>query len=83
MEGSRKPDEKKIYKNQNNEGDNLLTLQIKYALNRMREQYKDNKSSSYKAQYFNNFCEYYLGTGNNARNAFNIYEKEDIDKSQL
>ena len=70
-----------MYKN--NESDNLLTLQIKYALNRMKEQYKANKSYSYKTQYFNNYCEYYLGCGNNTKNAFNIHEIEDIDKSQL
>lgn len=81
LEGGNKPDEKQIYKN--NKGDNLLTLQIKYALNRMREQYKANKSSFYKTQYFNNYCEYYLGNGSNTNNAYNIKEKEDIDKSQL
>ena len=81
LEGNKKPDETKIYKN--NENDNLLTLQIKYALNRMREQYKANKSSFHKTQYFNNYCEYYLGIGNNANNMHNIFEKEDINSSQL
>lgn len=81
LEGNKKPDETKMYKN--NENDNLLTLQIKYALNGMREQYKANKASFHKTQYFNNYCEYYLGTGNNANNMHNIIEKEDIDRSQL
>ena len=57
--GKNIPDEKKIYNHQDN--DDLLTLQIKYALHKMSLQYSINKNTSDNSLHFNNFCEYYLG----------------------
>ena len=57
--GKNIPDEKKIYNHQDN--DVLLSLQIKYALNKMGYQYSINKKTSDNSLYFNKFCEYYLG----------------------
>ena len=71
-----KPNEKKIYKNQEN--DNLLSLQIKYALSKMREQYSVNKPIFNKTSNLNNFCEYYLGNSNHSNEI--IYDIDNNEK---
>ncbi len=73
--GKNIPDIKKINKHQND--DNSLTLEIKYALTKMREQYSINRDSLNNSIYFNNFCDYYLGNVNNDTNFIENNDKQD------
>ena len=52
--GINKPDEKKIFLN--NDCDNLLTLQIKYALNKVSNNYSANENLYLKSPVFNYYC---------------------------
>ena len=67
---NKKPDEKKIYKNWDN--DDLLTLQIKYALSNISEKYFDNNLNLINSP----ICGYYLNGMNVNRNIMNNIEKK-------
>ena len=54
-----------------------MTLEIKYALTKMREQYSINRDSLNNSIYFNNFCDYYLGNVNNDTNFIENNDKQD------
>ena len=60
-----KPDVKKIYKNQ--DPDDLLTLQIKYALSKMSAQHSVNNSLN-KSLGLSNYFDYYFGNNTNNNN---------------
>ena len=77
--GKNIPDEKKLYNQQNN--DDSLTLQIKYAMNKMRLEYLNNKINSNNSLHFNNFCEFYLGNCLNDVNSIQNYKKQDNNNS--
>ena len=64
--GKNKPNRKHIYKNDDN--DDLLTLQIKYALSKMSAQYSVNNLNINKSLSSNFACDYYLGNINNSIN---------------
>ena len=61
-----KPDLKKIYKN--DDQDDLLTLQITYALSKMSAQYSVNNNPFNKSQGFSSYFDYYFGNNNNNTN---------------
>ena len=64
--GKNKPNRKQIYKNDDN--DDLLTLQIKYALSKMSAQYSVNNLNINKSLSSNFACDYYLSNINNTIN---------------
>ena len=68
---NKKPDEKKIYNNRDN--DDLLTLQIKYALNKIKAQYSVNNIYIINSP----ICEYYLSNINNNSNKLNSSESKN------
>ena len=73
-----KPEENDIYKDDDDQN-NPLILQIKYALRKMSMQYAINKKSFNNFSCCkNNFCEYYLSNINNDNNDGNIMEKQNI-----
>ena len=73
-----KPEENEIYKDDDGQN-NLLILQIKYALRKMSEQYAVNKKSFNNfSRCKNNYCEYYLSNIINDKNDDNIMEKQNI-----
>ena len=61
-----KPNKRQIYKIDDN--DNLLTLQIKYALSKMKSQYSVNNLIIDKSLNSNFACDYYLSNINNTIN---------------
>jgi len=61
-----KPNKKQIYKNDDH--DDLLTLQIKYALSKMSAQYSVNNLNINKSLSSNFACDYYLSNINNMTN---------------
>lgn len=65
-----KPDIKKIYKIDGQ--DNLLTLQIKYALSKMKSQYSVNNSVFNKSTSSNFSCDYYFSNINDNNSNINI-----------
>jgi hypothetical protein len=68
---NKKPDEKKIYTNGDN--DDLLTLQIKYALSNISEKYFDSNLNLIGSP----ICDYYLNGINVNRNIVNNIEKKN------
>ena len=66
---NKKPNIKKIYQNNNNSQDDLLSLQIKYNLNKIKSEYMKNNFDLNKSPFFNYYCNYNYNTGNN--NFFN------------
>jgi hypothetical protein len=68
---NKKPDEKKIYKNEDN--DDLLTLQIKYALGNIGEKYFDNNLNLISSP----ICDYYLNGIKVNRKIINKIEKKN------
>lgn len=73
-----KPDESELYKDEQN---NLLTLQIKYALRKMSEQYSVNNKPFKNFKHFNNnIFDYYLSNIHYSNNDKIIQEKENIIK---
>ena len=73
-----KPEENDIYKDDDDQN-NPLILQIKYALRKMSMQYANNKKSFNNFSCCkNNFCEYYLSNINNDSNDGNIMENQNI-----
>jgi hypothetical protein len=71
---NKKPDEKKIYKNGDN--DDLLNLQIKYALRNISEEYSAYSSNSITSP----LCDYYL-SGINININKNITNSENKNKN--
>ncbi len=73
---NKKPDEKKIFKNE--DANDLLTLQIKYALNKINAQYV-NKSNLIKLPFCDYYCNYHLNNNNlnNNNNTINNNEKKN------
>ena len=65
-EKKNKPNKKQIYKNDDH--DDLLTLQIKYALSKMSAQYSVNNLNINKSLSSNFACDYYLSNINNMTN---------------
>ena len=61
-----KPNKKHIYNN--GDHDDLLTLQIKYALSKMSAQYSVNNLNNNKSLNSNFACDYYLSNVNNMSN---------------
>lgn len=72
MGGINKPDEKKIFLN--NDCDNLLTLQIKYALNKVSNNYSANENLYLKSPVFNYYCGYYSDINNEKPYESNLNE---------
>ena len=58
---NKKPDIKKIYEP---DEDNLLMIQIKNALSKMKIEYKKSIETGNNMKYHNNLCDYYFGTFN-------------------
>jgi hypothetical protein len=71
---NKKPDEKNIYKNGDN--DDLLNLQIKYALRNISEEYSAYNSNLITSP----ICDYYL-SGININNNKNITNSENKNKN--
>ena len=70
---SKKPNIKKIYHN-NNAQDNLLSLQIKYNLNKIKSEYKENNFDLIKSPFYGYYCNYnynYHADNNNIINIMN------------
>jgi hypothetical protein len=70
-----KPNKKQIYKNEDN--DDLLTLQIKYALSKMSAQFSVNNLNINKPLSSNFACEYYMSNINNNTNTNNSPNNKD------
>jgi len=74
-----KPNKKQIYKN--GDHDDLLTLQIKYALSKMSAEYSVNNLNINKSINSNFACDYYLSNFNNmTNNSSNNKDKTIINK---
>ena len=73
LEENKKPDEKKVYKN--GDSDDLLTLQIKYALSNISEKYFDIDNNLKLVR--TPMCDYYLNGINVNRNIMNNIEKKN------
>ena len=64
-----KPDEKKIY--YNNENDDLFCLQIKYTLSKISQQYANNNNDLINSPMCDYYCNYFLNTNKNNNNNIN------------
>ena len=69
---NKKPNIKKIYQN-NNSQDDLLSLKIKYNLNKIKLEYMENNFDLNKSPFYDYYCNYNYNTGNkNILNNINI-----------
>lgn len=74
-----KPDLKKIYENEDK--NNLLNLQIMYALKGISAQYADKNYESCKSPLCDYFCNFNLNTYNNSNNNNIINNNEKRNKT--
>jgi hypothetical protein len=70
---NKKPNIKKIYQNNNNSQDDLLSLQIKYNLNIIKSEYMENNFDLNKSPFYDYYCNYNYNTDNN-----NIFSNVNI-----
>ena len=75
---NKKPDENKIFKN--DDPNDLLTLQIKYAINTINAQYV-NKTDSIKSPFCDYYCNFHLNNNINNYNLNDINNNEKKNKN--